>query len=58
MVLQGETTFSVSVAAFASFLAVRTAVWSFAVLLPRNPFQIQSGVTAVAPLVALKDCNL
>lgn len=29
----------------------------FAVLLPRNPFQIQSGVASVAPLVALKDCD-
>ncbi len=26
-------------------------------LLPRYPFQIQSGVAAVTLLVALKDCN-
>lgn len=29
----------------------------FAALLPRYPFQIQPGVAAVTPLVALKDCN-
>lgn len=28
-----------------------------AALLPRYPFQIQSGVAAVTPLVAVKDCN-
>lgn len=32
----------------------RAAGWT---LLPTYPFQIQSGVAAVTPLVALKDCN-
>lgn len=32
-------------------------LWGVAALLPRYPFQIQSGVAALTPPVALKDCN-